>query len=843
MSNDETEDFPGLPADEAERRLRTDGPNSIPDRDRRGWFDLFLSEAREPMFALLAGAALLYLALGDLQEGVFLLVMVGVTVGLTFYQQGKTERALEALRALGSPRAVVIRGGQRHIVDSRDLVCGDVVVLAEGERVPADGHLLTSSSLEVDESLLTGESAPVRKRPGARDGIATAGGDDTPWVFSGTLVVRGRGLAEITATGARSELGRIGAALGTLEPEPGPLHRQSERLVKRLAILGLALAAAMVLLQGLLRGDWMQALLAGIAFAMSIMPEEFTIVFTVFPALGAWRLAAARVLTRRIAAIETLGAMSVLCADKTGTLTQNRMALAAVYDGQFPLAPGPGLPDSHRTTLRHAVLASEAAPYDPMETALRAAGDEFGAAVPAGWTLAREYPLTQELRAMAQGWDSGAGRCAAAKGAPEAILLLCGADHAQRARIKAEAERMAAEGLRVLGVASAELAPDGAWPERIEDLRWNLLGLVALADPLRAPIPAAVQALHSAGVRVMMVTGDYPPTARTIASQAGIAEGALLDGPGIDRMSEEELAAALRGATVCARIRPDQKLRIVRALSADGEIVGMTGDGVNDAPALKAAHAGIAMGKRGTDVAREAAALVLLDDQFEAIVDAVALGRRIYDNMRKAMTYILAIHIPIAGLALLPLLLGLPPLLYPAHIVLLEMIIDSACSLSFENEPAAADAMQRPPRAPSARLFDRHTLVVAWLQGLCALAAGLGAYMLALRVLPENEARAVGFSAVVLLNLALIFSSRAQGFLQRGMLAPNKVLWSMAGLALVLLLTALYTPFFAELFRFGRPGWRELGAALAAAAAGAAAFEVAKLAGGPVRTAAGRSAR
>jgi Ca2+-transporting ATPase len=827
----------GLSSAQAAQRLAEDGPNALPGGQRRSWLSIVWETAREPMFLLLLAAGTLYLVFGELQEGLILFGFVLVTLGLTLYQEGKTERAIEALRDLTSPRALVIRDGKRERIAGREVVRGDSVVLAEGDRVPADGMLIAGSGLQVDESLLTGEAVPVSKIVATGEpSPARPGGDDTPFVYSGSLVVAGQGTAQVIATGPRSEIGRIGTALGTLATERSPLQKQTAKLIRTLALLALGMSVLLVVAHGLLRGDWLQALLAGIALAMAMLPEEYPVVLTVFPALGAWRLSKQKVLTRRVAAIETLGATSVLCVDKTGTLTENRMTVARVFAGGESLsveATSDALPEAFHALVEFSILASKTDPFDPMEQAFARLGEHFlnnTEHLHRDWTLTREYGLTPELRAMAHVWKAvdSDRYVVAAKGAPEAIVDLCHLDAAGQARLSTAVDAMAAQGLRVLAVAKAQFSGTD-FPAAEHDFEFQFVGLLGLADPLRAEIPDAVRQCREAGIRVVMITGDYPATARAIAQQAGLATDDVLSGDDLATLSDAELQTRMKTVNVCARIAPEQKLRIVQALKADGEITAMTGDGVNDAPALKAAHVGIAMGGRGTDVAREAAALVLLDDNFASIVGAVRLGRRIFDNMQKSMSYILAVHVPIAGMALLPVLLGYPAMLFPMHIAFLELIIDPACSLAFENEAAEADVMQRPPRDTEAQLFGGATLWLALLQGLGVLAVVLGAYAWADERLAESEARAFAFTTLVVANLALIFSNRSRsGELLASITAPNPILWIVTGVALGLLALALYLPFLTDIFRFAPLPPDELAAAFALGLASVAWYQLLK---------------
>jgi len=837
---------PGLSAAEAARRLAADGPNTLPGGQRRTLWAIGRETLREPMFLLLLAAGTLYLVFGDLQEGLTLFAAVVATLALTLYQEGKTERAIDALRDLTSPRALVLRDGQPTRIAGSEVVAGDLLQLSEGDRVPADAWVVSATGLQVDESLLTGEAVPVGKRAARANELPPTsrqppGGDDLPGIFAGTLVVQGQAQARVTATGARSEIGRIGTALGDVKTEVSPLHQQTAKLVRTLAWLALGLSLALMLVHGLLRGDWLQALLAGIALAMALLPEEYPVVLAVFPALGARRLAKEGVLTRRIAAIETLGATTVLCSDKTGTLTGNVMTVTHLAAGGVGLperldiatlgtAP---LPEAFHSLVEMAILASVVDPFDPMEKAFHALGQRFLAGTEHlhhDWRLVQSYALSPALRAMSHVWASEqqGTHTVAAKGAPEAVLDLCHLPAPQRAAIAAEVDAMAELGLRVLGVARGRFEGQD-WPASEHDFDFEFIGLLGLADPVRPQVPAAVAECRQAGIRVIMITGDYPATAQAIGAAAGLANADMLSGDEMAKLDDAALQARMATVGICARIAPDQKLRIVQALKARGDIVAMTGDGVNDAPALRAAHVGVAMGARGTDVARESASLVLVDDDFAAIVRAIRAGRRIFDNLRKAMSYILAVHVPIAGMALLPVLLGWPALLFPVHLALLELIIDPACSLAFEAEPEEAGLMQRPPRDASAPLFAGATLGLALLQGLGVLAAVLAAFWWASPRLPEAEARAFAFATLVVGNLALILSNRSrEQSLWVTLRTPNPTLWAVVAATAALLLAALYLPWLVTLLHFAPLPGNELAAACALGALSVFWFEAIK---------------
>ncbi len=788
----------GLSSADANRRFVTDGANELPHNIDHGVWPAIREVLAEPMFRLLLGAGLIYLLLGDLAEAMLLLLFAGFASFITVYQKLRTEHALDALRDLSSPRALVIRDGSQRRIAGREVVRGDLIVLAEGDRVPADGALVEAVYLQTDESLLTGESVPVTKQVAA----SPANRDAETHVYAGTLIVRGHGMATITATGVHCELGKIGTLLQEVKQPPTPLTLQLRSLVRTVASIGLVLSAGMVLLYGFKYGEWLPGILAGIALAMALLPEEFPVVMTVFLALGARRLAEHQALTRRADTIEALGAATVLCTDKTGTLTVNQMTVVELKPCESAVwRLGTALPPASLELARSARLACAEAPTDPMEQAIHALPVTLGE----GARLRHEYPLRPELLAVTQVWEMArtAYWRVAAKGAPEAIARLCHLPEKERAAMQIQVDDMAARGLRVLAVASGHTSTGHrpAAPSEF-DLRW--IGLLGLADPLRDTVPGAAVQCRQAGIRVVMITGDYPVTARAIALQAGFSADNVNTGEEIDRLTDAELDQLVARMTVCARASPRHKLRIVDALKRCGEIVGMTGDGVNDAPALRAAHIGIAMGARGTDVAREAASIVLLDDDFSTIVTAVRGGRRIYDNLRKALAYIVAIHVPIAGLALVPLLFGWPMLLGPVHIVFMELIVDPVCSVAFEAESEEAAVMRRPPRDSQAPLF--HGRLVAWsvIQGCMVLALLLIQFLwLRSHGVTDDQARAQTFLMLVIANIALIFVNRSfSPSLAEAFTRANRVLWPALLIIAALLTAAFGIPIVRELFQF-----------------------------------------
>ena len=796
----------GLTSAEAAARLSRDGPNLLPEPERRSLVAIVLKVLREPMLLLLLGATVVYLLLGDAREALILAGSVLLVIALTVYQEQKSEHALQALRDLSSPQARVLRDGKSRMVPARDLVVGDVIVVAEGDRLPADAQVLEENDLHVDESLLTGESVPVRR-------CAVPPGDQQGLLHASTLVVRGRGVAEVAATGTRTAVGQVGVALRTIQLETTPMQHELRRVVLLFAGLALIACAAVTSLYYVTRGGGLEALLAGLTLAIATIPEEFPVVLTVFLAMGAWRMARHSALVRRMPAIEALGAATVLCTDKTGTLTENRMAVVELAIGGVHAGPDELSMPAMREVVDIAGMACPALTHDPMERALQEAAARIRG-VHAGWRHLREYPFSPECAAVAHAWGTPGGLVVACKGAPEVVADLCRLPAEQRDQALADVDAMARRGLRVLAAACLR-TPDStataaSLPASMRELGLRWLGLVGFADPLRAGVQQAVAEAQEAGIRMIMLTGDHTETARAIAREAGIAGGTHValgrDLDVLDALDEGALARMCARANVFARVRPEHKLRLVRALKGSGEIVAMTGDGVNDAPALMAAHVGIAMGQRGTDVAREAAAIVLLDDNFVTVVRAVRLGRTIYDNIRRAMGYILAVHVPIAGLAVLPLLVGGPLVLLPLHVVFLELIIDPACSIVFEREPAAVDIMQRPPRPSTQRLLGVRSLLASLAHGAVMFAVVVLVYAIGRAgMLPPSQSGAAAFTALVTGNLGLILLYRSGTSLWHALHQRNVAFWVVVVAALAILVAVTWFEIPAGWFGFAPP--------------------------------------
>jgi Ca2+-transporting ATPase len=789
----------GLSNEHAAQRLIDEGSNDLGLSQRRTLLAVIRDVLFEPMFLLLLAAGAIYLLTGDPNEAMMLLGFVLVIMSMTIFQERRTDNALAALRDLSSPRALVIRNGEEQRIAGHEVVREDVLILAEGDRVPADGTLLQAHELSLDESMLTGESEPVAKA------IKQS-------VFAGTLVVSGQGVVRVTLTGLQTQMGKIGQSLDEIEPQASPLREQMNSLTKRLAVIGVILSLSLMLLFWWLRGGWLDAMLAGIGLAMALLPQEFAVIMIIFFAFAARRLGKQNVLTRRLHAIETLGETTVLCVDKTGTLTQNRMqveALCILSEQIFTTdLSKQSLPPAFHELLEYAVLASEITPHDPMEKAFHHLSSEQlqnENRRDLTWMLAREYELSPQLLVMTHLWrlENTTHDLVAAKGAPEAVAALCHLSCEQEEKVLQQAEALASRGLRVLAVAKALHPVDQAWPITQHDFDFEWLGLIALADPLRPEVASAVEQCHRAGIRVIMITGDHPRTAIAIARQAGLEPTGVLTGDEIAFMDQTTLNSRIQLMNVFARIKPHQKLALVESLKVQGEIVAMTGDGVNDAPALKAAHIGIAMGERGTDVAREAASLVLLKDDFNSIVHAIREGRRTFTNMRQAMIYTLAVHVPIAGLALLPVVVGLPLFLAPIHIAFLELVIDPACSVVFEAEEARGDIMDHPPRSITETLLSTPQVIRSLVYGAFTTAGVFAYYAWILNFAEPSSASPCAFVMLVTANAILILATRSAYLNWKDLCShftPISI-WVLTVTFAALLMITTYIPF-AEAFKF-----------------------------------------
>ena len=787
--------------------------NELPTAKSKNIGQIALEVVKEPMFVLLLVCSSIYLLLGDYTEGIMLSASILIIIFITFYQYQKTERAIESLRQLSSPKAMVIRNGETVKIPGREIVIGDIVLINEGDRIPADGMLIHGTNLSVDESMLTGESIPVSK-----DTLAYEGSSQ---VFSGTLVVQGSGKLEVNAIGIHTEFGKIGKSLQQIVQDPTRLQKEMKVLIRNLFIIGGFLSVLVVFAFYLTRGDFIASLLSGLASAMAILPEEFPVVLTIFLAIGAWRLSQQNVLTRKPSAIETLGSATVLCSDKTGTITQNNMVLSTLIKEHFIIEKNEFEENIENIEglIFTAILASPPESIDPMERAIYAVKKTLPSSKSPSFSLLKEYPLSKDLFAMTRVLEDEIGQLyVGTKGAPEAILELCHISDEERIHLLSKVKMLAKRGQRILGVAKGKVE-NREFPASQKDFSFEFMGFLGFEDPIRPEVPEAIKQCYSAGIKVIMITGDYPETAKNIGKQAGLNEhDEILTGHDLKNLSESELKEKIRHVNIFARIIPEQKLQIIKALKANGEVVAMTGDGVNDAPALKAADIGISMGGKGTDVARESSSLVLLDDNFSSIVMAIKSGRRIFDNLQKAMGYIIAIHIPIIGLALLPAFFpALPILLMPLHIVFMELIIDPVCSIAFESEKEEIGVMKRPPRDPNMAFFGLKQIFKSSLVGLILLAMVLTVYFFSMQEgHTEGEIRAIAFTSLIIGNIFLILTTLSKTRNAIDVLFEDnislKIILFVASTMMFLLISV---PYLRELFSFEYPGYKHFYLAIA----------------------------
>ncbi|MDX1912950.1 MAG: cation-translocating P-type ATPase [Saprospiraceae bacterium] len=777
----------GLSAAEAAERLRTFGKNELEADHRNPLLISLWHIATEPMFILLAVACILYFFLGDFTEAMMMVVSILFVAGIELYQETKSERALEALRRYTRAQVRVKRDGEWIELPGEELVPGDLVRIEEGERIAADGFLIEYHDLSVDESVLTGESLPVEKGEN----------ESTRKVYQGTTVASGNGLLVVSETGARTEFGKLGKSIESVESAPTPLQKQIKRFVQQMGIVGGLAFILVFVLNYWAEPDVWKALLFSLTLAMAILPEEIPVAFSAFMGLGAYRMIQHGILAKKPQTVESLGSATVICLDKTGTITENRMSVAEIVDFS-----GKG------QTLQFALWASEPEPFDAMEKALLRYGNEI---LPhgdprKGFALYKEYPLGGKPPMMTHIWENkDRERMVACKGAVERILNATQLDDVERERVLAETEALADRGYRVLGVAGAVFSGEN-FPTEQDAFDWEFEGLVAFYDPPKENVGEVFQQFYKAGIRIMMITGDHVVTAKNIARNTGFSGAEIaLTGNEVMAMDDESLQAAVQKVNIFARMFPDAKLRVVNALKATGETVAMSGDGVNDGPALKAAQIGVAMGKKGTEIAKSAASLVLLEDNLHAMTTAIGMGRRLYDHLRKAIRYVISIHLPIILVVLLPLLLGWQyvHILLPLHVIFLELVMDPIAAIAFENEPAEPNLMRKRPRPGNSSLFSWKELGVSLLQGAAITASVLYMYHWAAgQGKMEDGVRSVVFATLVSANLFLTLSNRSFDFaLHRTLFYKNRMLPVILFISVVMLLAILYLPFLAGLFK------------------------------------------
>ena len=797
---DYKQNMTGLSSVEAKKLQDKYGKNELTPQKKESFIKKVFHIICEPMFLLLIVAAVIYFILGEPRDGAIMLIFVIGIISIDVIQEWKTDKTLNALKDLSAPHVKVIRDGKETVIASADLVPNDLMIIYEGVKIPADGIVIKCNDLCVDESSLTGEAEGVWKVT-TDNAVSTNDYWRKDYCYAGTLVTQGTATVLVDKIGATTEYGKIGANVASAPQEDTPLQKQTGSLVKICA----GIAAVLFVLVGVFTyfnipdhvfGERIiESILSGITLAMAMIPEEFPVILTVFLSMGAWRLAKKQSLVRRLPSVETLGAVSVLCVDKTGTITMNQMTVQNNW----------ALNEDTHSLIETMGLGCETDAYDPMEKAMLSYCDSNGISKEHlfGGELITEYAFTNELKMMGHVWRRNGEIIIAAKGSPERILTVCNITDADRDITEQKITEMSKEGLRVIAVATMRPQSDKEIPDKITNCSLTLLGLIGLADPPRESVKNDIAVCNRAGIRVVMITGDNGITAASIAKKIGMPNSDhIITGDMLNEMSDEELREKVKDVSIFSRVVPEHKMRIVKAFKENGEIVAMTGDGVNDAPALKYADIGIAMGKRGSEVSREAADLILMDDNFTTIVETVKDGRRIYDNIRKAVGYVFTIHIPIAFASLLAPILGITPaaiLLLPLHVVLLELIIDPTCSIVLERQPAETDIMDRKPRNPKEKLLNTGIFIKSIIQGLVIFAASFGAYFTTLGGNPDNAplARAMGLAIIMLSNLFLVqvnSSDHDFAFQSIARLAKDKVMWAVNIFTVFGLLIILYTP-------------------------------------------------
>lgn len=786
----------GLTNEQVTESRRQHGSNSLEMREDRVLLQVLKEVVLEPMFILLLAACIIYFLVGQYQEGIIMVVSIFIVAGISLFQEYRSKNAVQALKKISAAKAKVLRNGVKMQVATEEIVVDDLLLLEEGEVVAADGLIVAANDFSLNESILTGESFSVTKTPG-----------DNNSVYKGTLTTSGSATIKVTAVGLKTMFGKIGLSLKEIGVAKTPLQQQIRSFVRHMVWAG---AIAFVIVVGFnyyQSGNFVQSFLQGLTLAMSILPEEIPVAFSTFQALGAFRLLRNNIIVKQPQYVETLGSATVICADKTGTLTQNKMSIDYLYDAvkkiSIPVNSDAVLPPD---LVEYAMWSSETNPFDPMEKAIHdlytktAATDKRKQ-----FSQVHEYPIGGKPPLMTHIFKSGSGETIiAAKGAPEGILQQSNLSVEELKQIEEQSLSYARLGYRILGVGKGRW--DGKnWPVSQQEFEFEFLGLIAFQDPPKENIAQTIKTFHEAGIDVKMITGDYAETALAIAGQIQLDHNdEVLTGKEVLSLTEDELREKVKRVSIFARMFPEAKLKVIDALKENGEVVAMTGDGVNDGPALKAAHIGIAMGKRGSEVAKSAASLILTDDDLAHMTEAVALGRKIYDNLKKAIQYIVSIHIPIILIVTLPLLLlwKFTDIFSPVHVIFLELIMGPTCSIIYENEPMEKGTMQRPPRKIGSSFLSLKQLSISIVQGLMITAGclGLGYYYLQ-QGASETTIRTIIFITLLLCNIFLTFVNRSFTYsIARTMTYKNKLVPGITLITLLFIASLVYVPFVTRLF-------------------------------------------
>lgn len=748
----------GLTNAQVEQSRAQNGSNSLNYQNKNSFLSSVIEMVKEPMFLLLVTATSIYFITGDYGNGVFMAIAIALVSTISLYQESKSRNAIEALEKLSQPKSKVIRDGAIIEVSSEEIVIGDVIQTEEGTFIPADGIIIQSNDFSVNESILTGESLSIFKNENSEDKN----------VYQGTIVESGLAICEVTAIGNKTQLGKIGKSLDTIVEEKTPLQKQMENFVKKMSFVGLVIFAFVWIINFSNSKDILDSLLKALTLAMSIIPEEIPVAFTTFMALGAWRLMKMGIIVKQIKTVETLGSSTVICTDKTGTITENKMSLAQWYilSSNTFFENSKELSNEEQELLSLSMWASEPIPFDAMEIALHEAYTESNIKEERNhFKLVHEYPLSGKPPMMTHVFENENGiRIIAAKGAPEAIIACSELSEEQKQHILLAMEAMSNKGFRVLGVGTTKFYGTD-YPKTQQEFLFKFKGLVAFYDPPKENIKSVFETFYNAGIDVKIITGDNAVTTSTIANQVGFKNcDKVLNGDDLMAMDDLTLKTKVMETALFTRMFPDAKLKIIKALIDNNQIVAMTGDGVNDGPALKSAHIGVAMGKKGTEIAKQAANLILIDDDFGKMTDAIAMGRKIYINLKKAIQYIISIHIPIILIVFIPLALGwvYPNIFSPVHIIFLEIIMGPTCSIIYENEPMERNLMLEKPRPLTNTFFNLKEITISILQGLAITLGLLFTYQYSVNEnCSESVTRTVVFLTLIASNIFLTLANRS----------------------------------------------------------------------------------
>ena len=797
----------GLSDDEVVESRAKFGQNSIIQQQKNVFLHSVLEMIIEPMFLLLIAAASIYFIIGDYGNGIFMTAAIILVSTISLYQESKSRSAIHALKKLSQANSRVIRNNKTLEIPSEEIVLGDLIQTEEGTFIPADAMIVQSNDFAVNESILTGESIAVFKNESATNNT----------VFMGTIVTSGLAICKVTAIGNKTQLGKIGKSLEEIAVEKTPLQLQIGSFVKRMSIVGLIIFGIVWAINYYNSGAVLDSLLKALTLAMSIIPEEIPVAFTTFMALGSWRLMKMGIIVKQTKTVETLGSATVICTDKTGTITENKMSLAQGYIFADDSVTNDFSSELSIELLTVAMWASEPIPFDAMEIALHEAYAKLKIADERpNFSLVHEYPLDGKPPMMTHVFENKIGkRIIAAKGATEALIATSNLSENEKKQVLSAMKKMALEGYRVLGVSVANFQGND-YPEKQQDFKFDFIGLVAFYDPPKANIKATFETFYNAGIQIKIVTGDNAETTATIAKQVGFRNAdKTLNGDELMAMDDATLKNRVMETAIFTRMFPEAKLKIIKALKDNNQIVAMTGDGVNDGPALKSAHIGIAMGKKGTEIAKQAANLILVDDDFSKMIGAIAMGRKIYSNLKKAIQYIISIHIPIILIVFIPLALGwiYPNIFSPVHVIFLEIIMGPTCSIIYENEPMERNLMQVEPRPFTNTFFKLNEITISIIQGLVITIGLLFIYQYCVAInCSEHTTRTLVFLTLIAANIFLTLTNRSFYYsIFTTLRYKNNLVLIIISVTIVMTASLLFVPVFATFFEFEKVSGVQIG--------------------------------